>query len=76
MHGGVDSTVPVQQSEAFAEALQKAKVPVILVVLKGAGHGGDEFLKSDKVRIIDTYLKEYPASRRSSTGPTHRQGKS
>ena len=58
MHGDVDTTVPVQQSEAFAEALKKAEVPVILVVLKGVGHGGEEFLKSDKVRIIDRFLQE------------------
>jgi acetyl esterase/lipase len=64
MHGDVDTTVPVQQSEAFTEALKKAEVPVILVVLKGSGHGGEEFLKSDKVRIIDRFLRE-------SLGPKH-----
>jgi acetyl esterase/lipase len=58
MHGDVDTTVPLQQSEAFAEALKKAEVPVILVVLKGVGHGGEEFLKPDKVRIIDRFLRE------------------
>jgi acetyl esterase/lipase len=73
MHGDVDTTVPVQQSEALAEALKKAEVPVILVVLKGVGHGGEEFLKSDKVKIIDAFLKEYPASRRKSTAPTNRR---
>jgi acetyl esterase/lipase len=59
MHGEVDSTVPLQQSEAFAAALKKADVPVMLVVLKGVGHGGDEFLKPDKVRIIDLFLREH-----------------
>lgn len=58
MHGDVDATVPVQQSEALAEALKQAEVPVILVVLTGVGHGGEEFLKSDKVRIIDRFLRE------------------
>jgi acetyl esterase/lipase len=72
MHGDADATVPVQQSEAFAEALKKAEVPVILVVLKGVGHGGEEFLKSDKTRIIDAFLKEYSGTRRSFTGPTNR----
>jgi acetyl esterase/lipase len=59
MHGEVDSTVPLQQSEAFAAALKKADVPVMLVVLQGVGHGGDEFLKPDKVRIIDLFLREH-----------------
>jgi acetyl esterase/lipase len=73
MHGDSDRTVPVQQSEVFAEALQRAKVPVTLVILKGVGHGGEEFLKSDKVRIIDTFLKTYPVPRKSFTAPTNRQ---
>jgi acetyl esterase/lipase len=68
MHGDVDSTVPVQQSEAFAEALKKADVPVILVVLKGVGHGGAEFMKPDQVRIIDTFLQEH-LSRLRRAGP-------
>jgi dipeptidyl aminopeptidase/acylaminoacyl peptidase len=76
MHGDLDKTVPVHQSEAFAEALQKAEVPVMLVVLKGAGHGGEEFLKSDRVKIIDGFLQEYPASQRKSRGPINRRGNS
>ena len=66
MHGDVDSTVPVQQSEAFAEALKKADVPVILVVLKGVGHGGDAFMKPDQVRIIDAFLKDQLRRRKSN----------
>jgi acetyl esterase/lipase len=66
MHGEVDTTVPVQQSEDFAAALKKAGVPVILVVLKGIGHGGEEFMKPDQVRIIDTFLQEHLSRRRST----------
>lgn len=66
MHGDVDSTVPVQQSEAFAEALKKEDIPVVLVVLRGVGHGGDEFMKPDQVRVIDHFLREYAGSRKGS----------
>jgi acetyl esterase/lipase len=59
MHGDGDGTVPLQQSEAFAEALKTANVPVMMVVLKGVGHGGEEFLKPDKIRIVDIFLKNY-----------------
>jgi acetyl esterase/lipase len=66
MHGEVDTTVPVQQSEDFAAALRTAGVPVILVVLKGIGHGGEAFMKPDQVRIIDTFLQEHLDRRRSA----------
>jgi acetyl esterase/lipase len=72
MHGDVDNTVPVQQSEDFAAALKKSEVPVILVVLRGVGHGGDEFLKPDKVRIIDAFLREYAGSRKGLADTANR----
>jgi len=59
MHGDADQTVPVQQSVAFAEALKKMDVPVTLVILQGVDHGGREFLKPEKVKIIDSFLREY-----------------
>ncbi len=59
MHGDVDKTVPVQQSEAFANALKEKDVPVTLVILHGVDHGGGEFLKPERVKIIDSFLKEY-----------------
>ncbi len=59
MHGDRDGTVPVQQSEAFASALKHAHVPVTLVILNGVGHGGQEFLQPERVRIIDSFLREY-----------------
>jgi len=46
-------------ANTLADALKGAGVPVILIVLNGVGHGGQEFLKPDKVRIIDAFLREY-----------------
>lgn len=39
VHGNKDRTVPVAHSEKLAAALQKAGVPVDLIVVKGGGHG-------------------------------------
>jgi len=59
MHGDQDTTVPLQQSLSFADALRETGVAVRLVVLKGAGHGGLEFMQPEQVKIIDAFLKEY-----------------
>lgn len=56
MHGDRDELVPLTQSQMFANALRDAGVPVMLVILKGVGHGGDEFLKPQQVRAIDAFL--------------------
>jgi acetyl esterase/lipase len=59
MHGDLDNVVPVQQSQTFAEALRKAGVKVSLVVLKGAGHGGPDFLRAEQVSVIDSFLNQH-----------------
>jgi len=43
MHGDKDPLVPLQQSETFAAALEKAGVPCVLKVYPGQGHGGPRF---------------------------------
>jgi acetyl esterase/lipase len=50
IHGDKDQTVPIEQSEILTKALQNARVPVELIVLKGAGHGGTDFMKSEVVQ--------------------------
>ena len=64
IHGDADTLVPLQQSELIVEKFKEAGVPVELVVKKGAGHGGMEFLP-DFARIanwFDTYLKPTAAT--------------
>jgi hypothetical protein len=39
-------------------------VQATLVVLKGAGHGGQEFLQPEQVKVIDTFLSEHLCSQR------------
>ncbi len=59
IHGDKDPLVPIEQSRRFAEGLQKAKVPVTLVVLNGAGHGGPQFLTAEELDRIDGFFAEY-----------------
>jgi acetyl esterase/lipase len=59
MHGDQDKVVPLRQSQAFAEALKKVGVKVKLLVLKGLGHGGRQFLAPEQVETIDTFLNEH-----------------
>jgi dipeptidyl aminopeptidase/acylaminoacyl peptidase len=66
MHGSMDSLVPVRQSQAFAGALKEAGVNSHLVILEGAGHGGEEFLSSEKVEIIDAFLKQHLAAKKTA----------
>jgi acetyl esterase/lipase len=58
MHGERDNVVPLAQSRAFAEALKAAGVKVKLVVLKGVGHGGLEFMQPEQTKTIDSFLNE------------------
>jgi acetyl esterase/lipase len=58
MHGDKDNIVPLKQSERFANALKLAGVKVKMLVLKGAGHGGPEFMQSESMKVIETFLDE------------------
>lgn len=66
MHGDRDELVPLNQSRRFAAALREAGVEANLVVLKGAGHGGEEFFGPSQVKVIDAFLNESlrPSTRR------------
>ena len=59
MHGDKDPLVPLAQSEALAETLKKAGVPVTLVTLEGAGHGGKEFNAEESRKRIAEFFDEY-----------------
>jgi acetyl esterase/lipase len=58
MHGDKDNVVPLKQSERFAGALKSAGVRVKMLVLKGAGHGGPQFMQSEQMKVIQTFLDE------------------
>jgi acetyl esterase/lipase len=62
LHGDADKLVPLAASERLNEALKKAGVEVNLVVMKGAGHGGNEFRTDEVMRMyvefFDRHLKK------------------
>ncbi|MCX6377518.1 MAG: prolyl oligopeptidase family serine peptidase [Armatimonadetes bacterium] len=59
MHGDKDDVVPLNQSEAFHEALKKAGVETTLLVIKDAGHGfpGRLDLGKPVADFFDKHLK-------------------
>ena len=59
MHGDRDKVVALSQSKSLAEALEKVKVPVTLVVLEGAGHGGPEFRNEASRKRIEEFFTRY-----------------
>jgi acetyl esterase/lipase len=55
-HGGNDKTVLLDQSERINEVYMKAGLPITLHVLKGSGHGGDEFYSGERRGLISEFL--------------------
>lgn len=62
LHGNADPLVPAAQSERLQEVLKKAGVPVELVFLKRAEHGGPSFASKENLekiaRFFETNLKK------------------
>jgi acetyl esterase/lipase len=59
MHGDKDRLVPLSHSEKLAAALEKLKVPVTLVKIEGAGHGGKEFVSEDSLKRIEEFFNRH-----------------
>jgi dipeptidyl aminopeptidase/acylaminoacyl peptidase len=59
MHGDKDKSVALSQSEHLAEALRKVNVPVTLVKLEGAGHGGPEFTNEESRKRIEDFFNQH-----------------
>ena len=58
MHGDVDKTVPMNQSELLDEALRKAGVESSLIRVPGNGHGGPGFSNPENwKKIVDFFDK-------------------
>ncbi|MBA4017790.1 MAG: lipase [Pirellula sp.] len=58
-HGDKDPVVPYSQSELLRDALEEAKVPVTLVCIEGAGHGGAEFNEPETQRqVLEFFQKQ------------------
>jgi len=59
MHGDQDKTVPISQSETFAQALNKAGAEATFVVIKGGGHGGKLFTNTETMKQIEAFLAKH-----------------
>ncbi len=59
VHGDMDPTVAVSQSEQLAEALKKAGDDVTLKILPGAKHGGREFAAPETRTIIKDFFDKH-----------------
>lgn len=59
IHGDKDILVPLQQSESIIKKLEEAKVPNLLIIKKGAGHGwkNGEAEEKSVSEWFDKYLK-------------------
>ncbi len=58
IHGENDMSIPVSQSEVFADKLKAAGVDVTLEIAKGRGHGvGAPGFASEIIGFFDKYLK-------------------
>lgn len=61
MHGDQDQTVPISQSETFAQALQKAGADATFVVVKGGRHGGALFTNPENTKRIEDFFAKHLA---------------
>jgi acetyl esterase/lipase len=59
MHGTRDTTVPMNQSELLAEALEEAGIEVKLVRVSGARHGDPAFRGDDNMRTVEKFLRAH-----------------
>lgn len=59
MHGDEDKTVPISQSETFADALKKAGAEVTFVVVKGGKHGGALFTNAESMKQVEDFFAQH-----------------
>jgi acetyl esterase/lipase len=62
MHGDKDPLVPLQQSETFAAALEKAGVSATLKVYPGMGHGGPRFTDAAATKLMVEFVEKNTAA--------------
>jgi acetyl esterase/lipase len=70
LHGDHDQRVPLKQSELLADALKRAGVDVTLRVIRGAGHGGADFWRTENLKLVENFLAAHLALHREGRGLT------
>jgi acetyl esterase/lipase len=59
MHGDIDKTVPISQSETFAQALQNAGAEATFVVVKGGGHVSPLFNSPEHRKEVEDFFAKH-----------------
>jgi len=59
MHGDMDKTVAMSQSETFVAALKQAGVEATFIKLEGAGHGGRLFTGETGMKSVEDFLAKH-----------------
>jgi hypothetical protein len=53
--------MPPEQSKELAAAYEKADLPVKLVLIPGAVHGGKQFYDPERLALMKEFLESLPA---------------
>lgn len=61
LHGDADPQMPPEQSKELAAAYQKAGLPVKLVIIPGAVHGGKQFYDPERIALMKEFIESLPA---------------
>lgn len=56
LHGDQDELVPIEQSQILYEKLCKKGIPADFYVLKGCGHGADEFYQTEIMELVKGFI--------------------
>jgi acetyl esterase/lipase len=59
LHGDQDAQMPVNQALELFGAYQRAKAPVQLEIVPGAGHGGAMFYDKERLATVKIFLKRH-----------------
>jgi acetyl esterase/lipase len=66
-HGDQDPQMPINQSHELCGAYEKLNLPVQLVVVHGAAHGGAAFYDAERMEIVEQFLHNIPTTRLTDT---------
>jgi len=61
IHGDADPQMPPAQSKELADAYQHAGLPVQLVIIPGAVHGGKQFFDPERIALMKEFLEKIAA---------------
>ena len=62
LHGTEDPQVHLRHSHFLRDAYAKANLPVTLIIIEGAGHGGPQFSDADRRKLILEFLRRHVAN--------------